>query len=192
MTDDFDPDEFWGTPGNRPFRLTEKLARFCQEVVKAGVTQTEAAAAAGYSDPASGGTHASRSAKVQAAIAAFKAAESGKLGEITSEEILENLTEEARHGNGQSRINANKLLRDIQMEESSPTVSDTELLDAMIKNDADPPFLSCFALLYYDKLAVYPALKPNWQLPEDAAQKIRDCPALLKILEEHDLAKHIP
>ena len=135
MTEDFDADEFWGIPGNRPFRLTEKLARFCQEVVKPNVNQTSAAEKAGYSDPASGGTHASRSKRVQAALAAFKAAESGKLGEITSEEILENLTEEARHGNGQSRINANKLLRDIKLEESSPTVSDAELLNAMCKSD---------------------------------------------------------
>lgn len=193
MTDSFDPDEFWGSPGNRPFRLTEKLALFCQEVIKPGVNQTEAARAANYSDPPSGGTHASRSPKVKAAIAAFHAAESGRLGPITSEEILENLTEEARHGNGQSRINANKLLRDFQMEESSTTeASDKELLNAMIQNDDDPPFLSCFALLYYDKLAKFPAMRPDWQLPEDAARKIKNCPALLEILQEHDLAKHIP
>ena len=62
----------------------------------------------------------------------------------------------------------------------------------MVKNDMAPPFLACFALLYYDKLAQYPSMKPDWELPEESAQKIKDCPALLKILEEHNFAKHIP
>lgn len=120
-------------------------------------------------------------------------AEAGTLGEITSEEIISNLTEEARHGSGQSRINANKLLRDFQMEESSTAkVSDAELLDSMYQNDFDPPLLAGFALVYYNSLAEYPAMKPDWQLPKESADAIKNCPALMTLLEEYDLAKHIP
>ncbi len=62
----------------------------------------------------------------------------------------------------------------------------------MVKSDMGPPFLSCFALVYFGSLAKYPTMAVKWELPPEKAEKIRGYPGLVEILEDHDLAQYLP
>ena len=137
-TDQFD----WGTSGSRPFGVSERQMQFVQAILK-GCNQTQAAKEAGYEGGkealATTGHRTMQSPKVRALLAAVQDFE-GSTDEpiVTSEEILQILSKEARTGvNPTSKIKSLELLEKYHAVQRSQIeeTSDLALVESLENSD---------------------------------------------------------